>query len=1144
MTTVRDVEPGETPGYGALSPADLALLLGQPEPTPEQAAVVSAPLGPAVVVAGAGSGKSETMASRVVWLVANGYVRPEHILGLTFTRKAATELAERVRNRLDQLRGTQQVPAGLLDGDPNVSTYNSYAARLVSDHALREAIEPATRLLSPGQAWQLAEHVVRSYDGPMDAITVKPDAVVTRVLDLAGELSDHLGNPDDVRDVGHWVAERIEALSIDTLTKKEQKKTRDLETAQRKREQLLPLVERYNAAKTRREVMDYGDQVALAARIATRHPEVGELERSRYKVVLLDEYQDTSHAQLSLLRALFGGGHPVTAVGDPCQSIYGWRGASAGNLAGFATDFPQDSGEAAPVLRLATSFRNGEHILHTAGYISEPLRQTPQPGSDAAPERGTGTGAVDVPVLHPGPGRHQRGTVACGLFPTETEEADWLASTIETALEQPAHLAPDGEPWPDGGGTALTPKDVAVLCRKRSQFPLVREALEKRGVPVEVVGLGGLLTVPEVRDIVATLRVLHDATAGNELARLLTGPRWRIGPRDLVALGARAAELAKESRRDLTAGETPGEEGEADDLLQRTVLDLTAESGSLVDALDDPGSAEQYSTLGYERLTTLAAELRGLRRMVNQPLPDLITEVERTLSLDIEVGARTGRDPMAARSDLDAFVDAAVRFVGNSDDPTLATFLSYLRSAEEAEQGLAPGERVGESDTVKLMTIHAAKGLQWPVVAVPGMADGRYPVFPATPRDLGGWVTRENKLPFSLRGDSGGLPSLDDVDTDSIDRFLAADKQHHLEEERRLAYVAVTRASFALLCSGHWWGRTGTTRHGPSTFLTEVRKACENGAGWLARWAEAPKEGEHNPQISESEPVAWPQHVDEYEESEAERHRETVEGAQLVAQARARGEDGVPEGRRWLDSLDHAETSPAMRRRMEGWNRDTELLLAHQNTEADPTGSIPVELPAHLSVSSLVSLARDPDGLARRIRRPLPRPPAPHTRRGTAFHAWLEQRYGQQSLLDPAELPGAADESAAEDPDLDELQRRFEESEWAGLTPLDVEVPFETIIGDRLVRGRMDAVFHDSGSGRYDVVDWKTGRSPGNERERSAVAVQLAAYRAAWAELAGVPLEDVRAAFHYVRSGETVRPADLLDADGLAALLDALPQPE
>src|SRR5690606_13287735 len=127
-------------------PAQLARLLGLPEPTPEQAAVIAAPLRPGLVVAGAGSGKSETMAARVVWLVANGRARPEHVLGLTFTRKAAAELAERVRKRLDQLRGAGAVPDEALDGEPTVATYHSSAIRLVGDHALREAVEPNTRL--------------------------------------------------------------------------------------------------------------------------------------------------------------------------------------------------------------------------------------------------------------------------------------------------------------------------------------------------------------------------------------------------------------------------------------------------------------------------------------------------------------------------------------------------------------------------------------------------------------------------------------------------------------------------------------------------------------------------------------------------------------------------------------------------------------------------------------------------------------------------------------------------------------------------------------------------------------------------------------------------------------------------------------
>ncbi|MEV2274114.1 UvrD-helicase domain-containing protein [Nocardiopsis sp. NPDC049922] len=1135
MSRPRTDPSDAPPTFPRLTPAELARLLGQPEPTAEQSEVVSAPLEPGVVIAGAGSGKSETMAARVVWLVANGHVRPEQVLGLTFTRKATAELAERVRKRLDQLRATEQLPSEVLDGEPTVSTYNAYAGRIVADHALREAVEPTARLLSEGQSWQLAARIVGEYDGPMDRITVGADTVTQRVLHLSGEIADHLTTTDRVRGIGRWIQ-----AEVDAMTRKATRETRDLVDAQRRREQLLPLVDRYNHAKHVREAMDFGDQMALAARIAENHPEVGLIERGRFRVVLLDEYQDTSHAQLVLLRSLFGEGHPVTAVGDPCQSIYGWRGAIAANLTRFPTDFPVSPGRPAPVRRLSTSFRNGERVLGVAERIAEPLRAE----------------AAEVPVLHPGPARRGRGTALTALFPTETEEAAWIAEQVHSLVHarpgEPGdtHTAPDFLPWPDGesgGGEdgGVSPGDVAVLCRKRAQFPPLREALEARGIPVEVVGLGGLMLVPEVRDIIATLRVVHDASAGNELARLLTGPRWRLGPRDLAALGARAAELARHTRRDLTAP-APEEEQE-EDILRRTVLDLTAESGSLVDAVDDPGPAEHYSEAAYARLGRLAEELRSLRTLVGQPLPDLVTEVERMLGLDIEVGARTGRDPLSARADLDAFVDHAVRFVGNSEDPTLGGFLGYLNAAEENESGLAPGERVGGSDSVKLMTVHGAKGLQWPVVIVPGLCAGqRSPLFPARARDALAWVKGDHLLPYPLRGDRASLPTLAGVAKEDIADFKAAEEARHLMEERRLAYVAVTRASFALLCTGHWWGRTGGTPRGPSVFLEEVREACEAGAGSVVAWAPPPDPEETNPHDDEEHAAVWPPaHAEgaaapegaagSTREAADARRAEVLAGAALVERARARLRAGETS----------AEPAPSgLRRRLQGWERDTELLLAHRRTAAAGPGEGPVEveLPAHLSVSSMVWLARDPSALARRIRRPLPRPPAPHTRRGTAFHTWLEQRFGRDiALLD--ELPGAADETAGEDEDLAELQRRFEESEWGARVPAEVEVPFETVIGDRLIRGRMDAVFHDPETGRYDVVDWKTGRPPTTEVERRAVGVQLAAYRLAWADLADVKLGEVRAAFHYVRAGETVRPADLLDAEGLAALIASVPEP-
>jgi DNA helicase-2/ATP-dependent DNA helicase PcrA len=847
------------------TPGQLARVLRVPEPTTEQAAVIGAPLGPLAVIAGAGSGKSETMAARLVWLVANGLVRPDRVLGLTFTRKAAAELADRVRVRLDALRraGLAGSAAAEAEFEPVIGTYHAYAGRLVSDHALREGLEPSMRLITPALSWQLAASIVAAYDGPMDEVQWTPQTVTAAVLQLAGDLAEHLKTPPDVLAVGEWLTVKRAALP----GKAPAAVRRVLET-QRSREQLLPLVTRYIEAKKAREVLDHGDQVELAARIAARHPEVGAAERSRYQVVLLDEYQDTSHAQLVLLRALFGGGHPVTAVGDPCQSIYGWRGASAGNLRRFATDFPARSGVPAPVRLLSTSFRNTGRVLDAAAVLQARLRAE----------------APGVPLLVPAPGRASRGAVTAALLPTVIDESEWVASQAAALLALPAGSAPDGQPWPDGRAAGVRPSDIAVLCRKRSQFVTVRRALEARGIACEVVGLGGLLSVPEVQDVVATLRVLHDASASDALARLLTGPRWRIGPRDLVALGRRARDItrgAPGASRGPGSSERPGAPeppgvpeqpsvpealGPADvalDALAEAITDLTAESGSLVEALDDLGDASGYSASGYARLSVLARETRLLREHVSRPLADLIAEVERTLSLDIEVGARPGGDLSAARADLDAFTDVAATFAGDQPEPTLGAFLAYLAAAQQEEFGLETG-RVGESDSVKLLTVHAAKGLQWPAVFVPGLAAGdRSSVFPARPRVSTKWTENARLIPFPLRGDVADLPALPALDADALEAFTNACGVRDLAEERRLAYVAATRAAFWLGCSGYWWGEA-TAPLGPSVFLTEVHQACEApeaaeaAEGQVAQWADPPAEDAENPLLAEVDEAQWP----------------------------------------------------------------------------------------------------------------------------------------------------------------------------------------------------------------------------------------------------------------------------------------------
>jgi ATP-dependent DNA helicase UvrD/PcrA len=1114
-------------------PAQLARLLGVPEPTPEQAAVIGAPPGPLAVIAGAGSGKSETMAARLVWLVANGLVRPERVLGLTFTRKAAAELGERVRGRLDGLRraGIELPGAGAtedrLQGDPVIATYHAYAGRLVGDHALREAVEPSVRLITPAVSWQLAARVVAAYDGPMDAISWTPSTVTAAVLDLSGELAEHLRGPGDVRGVGEWLGARADEILASGRGTQRAAAQRAVLPApvlkilgcQRVREQLLPLVAAYRSVKAAREVMDYGDQMALAARIAERHPEVGAAERARYQVVLLDEYQDTSHAQLVLLRALFAGGHPVTAVGDPCQSIYGWRGASAGNLRRFGTDFPARDGTPAPTALLSTSFRNTGRVLDAAAAVQEGLRA-------AAPE---------VPRLVAPESRAGRGMVVCALLQTAAEEADWIADQIAELIAIPPGVAPDGAAWPDRRrDRRVRPSDIAVLCRKRAQFPALRAAIEARGVPVEVVGLGGLLTVPEVQDVVATLRVMHDPTAADALARLLTSPRWRIGPRDLLALGRRSRALVRAGRSRPAGDQPPADDQQpppnTPDVMQQAVSDLTADPGSLIEALDDLGDPAAYSVAGHARLTALAAELRGLREHAGRPLPELVGEVERELGLDIEVAARPGADPASSHADLDAFADAAAAFAGDQEEPTLGAFLAYLTAAEAEEFGLEGG-RVGDTDSVKLATVHAAKGLQWAAVFVPGMSEGAQGhVFPARPKLTTRWTENPRLLPFGLRGDAVDLPALAGLAAESLASFTQGCAARELAEERRLAYVATTRAAYWLGCTGYWWGG-GVSRLGPSVFLDEVRAACEAGAGSVATWAEDPPEDAENPALAEPATATWPA------AASGARYEAVREAGLLVAEAMAAAHTPRP------DPSDlTAQLSPDDQALVATWERDADLLLV-ERAERRGDDAVTVGLPRRLPVSSLVVVARNPAELAQQVRRPMPRPPAPLARRGTEFHSWLEQRYGPQRLIDPADLLGAADSELEQDEDQDiaELRERFEAGEWSGRWPAEVEVPFETLIGDRLVRGRIDAVFADAPGGGYDVVDWKTGRPPASPDEQRAVAVQLAAYRLAWAALAGVPVDGVRAAFYYVREDTTVRPADLLDEAGLAALIETIP---
>ncbi|WP_036528683.1 ATP-dependent DNA helicase [Nocardia sp. CNY236] len=1248
---------------GRVTPHALAQALGLPPPTDEQAAVIAAPLGPTLVVAGAGAGKTETMAARVVWMVANRLARPEDVLGLTFTRKAAQQLTARIRSRLARLAGAPMLrdldPTGLLrtqlaGAEPEISTYHSYAGRLLTEYGLLLPVESSARLLTETQLWQLAHRVVRTWDGDLETER-SPVAVTEAILALSAQLAEHLVEPDDLTEAHSELSKLVSTLPPGPRQRREPSRAlQDIVRVQHERVALLPLVRQLSDELRRRGALDFGAQMSLAARLAAEHPEVGVAERERFRVVLLDEYQDTGHAQRVLLTALFGDAPgpddpraprrpAVTAVGDPMQSIYGWRGASAANLPRFVTDFPSAPGVVAPTLALLTSWRNPPEALALANVVADPLRRAALDG-----------GGVTVDALRARPDAG-RGVVALALTDTVVAERTWVSERI--AAE-----------WAACRSARRPPPTSAVLVRRNADAAPFAEALRAQGLPVEIVGLGGLLATPEVADIVATLRLVAEPGAGSAAMRVLTGARWRIAVADIAALARRAGELSihrPTSERRVQIGDDV-----ALDQALRAVAPEPAEHAGLADAIADPGSAQQYSTAGFARIEALGRELTALRERSGQPLVEFVADVERVIGVGVEAQTRRAVSGKGAgREHLDAFAEVVAGYAADAG-ASLGGLLAFLAAAEEVENGLEPGEVEVAKDRVQVLTVHAAKGLEWEVVAVPHVVTG---VFPST---IGSatWLGALTELPTALRGDrargdaADGVPVLELAelnDRTDLDRAIARHKQalerRRTDEERRLFYVALTRTERVLLVSAHHWAETGASPKGPSDFLLELKQAGADrahGVATVQRWDDPPEAEQTNPFTVNRATAGWPRdplgtHRDVIERGAAlvrtafaelaaqtssgpadrdgtdgDRDRapaETaagidggavgidggavgIDGGAVGIDAGAVGIDagavdidaGAPEfahgaldDDRYLDvesrasadsdpvgeylsngeSLDSGSgfagftvgdsASPERLRAApdsddpEGWAADVDALLA-EHTAAAVAAEV-VELPSRIAATALVELRADPAKLAARLRRPLPYPPNPLARRGTAFHAWVQRWFGSTALLGVDDLPGGADPSAADaglDAEFAAMQRAFTRSAWASRSPVEVEIPFETSIAGIVVRGRMDAVFVEPDGG-WVVVDWKTGAEP-SAADQPAVAMQLAVYRLAWARLMAARtgsseqemLGRVGAAFHYVRTGRTIAPATLAGPAELAALIrnsapvDSPPAPE
>lgn len=900
------------------------------KPTPEQVRMIEAGPAPTLVIAGAGSGKTATMVDRVIWLVDNGFVRPEEVLGVTFTRKAATELRSRMRAGLNTLRRSRRVAPTdeeLREGiaDPTVLTYHSYANNLVKEYGLRLGVEQDAQMLGDAQKWQLAAQIVQYWEGELpldhDGVPVSAATMINQMLQLSDECAEHLVEPQEVIDFCTEQLAAYAAVPDPRRATKTEKEILKVQRLLRNRRVYARMAMSYARVKARMQVLDFGDLMRFAARIAEADPAIREGERARFKVVLLDEFQDTSHAQMRLFSSIYGAdeaagipAHPVMAVGDPKQSIYGFRGASDGQMFSFYRHFPTKHVQP---LFLSIAWRNDISVLNAANHVAEKLKEVPEWVRAADGD----ITAAQVPDLRPRcalvgePGSPAFEQAAAGMVgrvdltyhDSDREEAVAIAERIAAMRTQAvreyerayaAHRSGDGSVHP-----RLKMPEIAVLARVHGQLDPIRVECERLGIPVQQVGLGGLLSQPEVVDLVSALRVLADPNRSDALARLLTGARWRLGAADMLALGDWAQSLVRERERALReqmALRMLAEAEHADDAaaihlqaehlraaqerLDETLKGAVEDSSgyaSLIEAVEnlpqdgadgEPLYGEQYrgrrfSPAALERLRAFAEQMRVLRAGLSEDLGTLLYEIERTMLLDIELAVRPGTDPLGSRANLDAFHEVAAAYgmsaprinamiYAGSDgvsaeegDPGarrfllssggvsyVMGFLAWLERADDEEKGLALGAVEPDPNAVQLMTMHAAKGLEWDYVLLPGLCGsatgGQTPNL---------WqVSANTALPWPLRGDREYLPSILETPEEitafekakDLEDYLAEHKddaaEHAGMEDRRLMYVAMTRARNLLAMSAYRWKSTAATPQPVQPFWEELLEMLFN----------------------------------------------------------------------------------------------------------------------------------------------------------------------------------------------------------------------------------------------------------------------------------------------------------------------------
>ena len=1142
-----------------LTPTQLFTALGEKHmPTDQQEKVITAPLKPTLVVAGAGSGKTATMSARVTYLVASGQVDPSQVLGLTFTRKATHELRERIENRLGPLyrypgwtpsrtrsnsaesaaadapssaagpsssaeaggSNSQVQELTAVAGEATVATYNSFAGSLVREWGLEVGLETDTAVLTPASSWQIMYELMENWGQEFEEPFSSLDSATELALQVANSLNENLLSVDEARELMADLGQNLKDLrSVRGAAKAIDAKSLPAMT---KRIQVLDLVERYIDYKRENSLVDFGDQVALACRIVTDErvgPRVIAQYRDRFKAVLLDEFQDTSVAQTILLSSLFAG-CGVVAVGDPNQAIYGWRGASSAALGQFHRHFSNGAG---PVLQLSTAWRNDPQILQAANRISDPLRAS-------------GQVKVEKLVKRPGVG-DERGKVWAARVQDGLAEAELIAKFL-------------AQRWSPS-------KSMAVLCRTRSQFTPIVAALIERGIPVEVVGLGGLLDVPEVADVRALMSVALDPTSADRLMRLI----------DLVGIDAADLDVVWSFARELVNARASAGQSSAEPLLAEALSEIVVNFAAFEAFCKKYACA--LSPAGLYQAKRLGRILQEANGAANLELVDFISWAERALGLDVEAAARVDVNEVGARA-LAALRAQATSFKAQNPEAGAQGFLGWLNAAQDQERGLELPEVEPAPGAVQVLTVHASKGLEWDIVVVPGLVEANFPSYRSRPKEdytvlANSWITQVSEFPHTLRRDYDSLPPCPFIGLSpqaGKDAILAAGEEYRSElgkwevaEERRLAYVAYTRARSQLLLTTSHYAALSKTPKMTSRFLKELERSQ-----MVQFLADDERDDDlSNRALDQSSVSVWPHQLDALASLEepgvAEPSVAGPDGAGLSAVAPGQAVPGqavlgkqaglslrlraaalvsAAGGCQGAGSEEALQIPEGLAPQLDDWWRQARLLL--QERQIRQENGQEIVLPSHLAATAMAKVGKEDFIMS--LRRPLPPPPSKAARLGTAFHEEMSQRLNSEGTLLSLAEAGSGRLSPADRKQVNDWLDNVADLEiLQGYNPYATEIDQEIRLAGFNVRCRIDAVFKavEKGRAQWLIVDWKTG----GQRVR---VDQLSLYVHAWAASQNVDISQVRAAYVYVQDGhvDELRPRQIIGLDVFKERLETL----